>query len=39
VTGTILPAREHRFVRESVPAQFSQGETRTLGDSTGRPRG
>ena len=39
VTGTILPAREHRFVRESVPAQFNQGETRTLSDTLGRPRG
>jgi outer membrane PBP1 activator LpoA protein len=39
VTGTISPAREHRFVRESVPAQFNQGETRTLGDPLGRPKG
>jgi outer membrane PBP1 activator LpoA protein len=37
VTGTILPAREHRFVRESLPAQFNQGETRTLGEA--RPNG
>lgn len=39
VTGTIQPAREHRFTREPIPAQFNQGETRTLGDSPGRPRG
>jgi outer membrane PBP1 activator LpoA protein len=39
VTGTISPSREHRFVRESVPAQFNQGETRTLSDTLGRPRG
>ena len=35
VTGTISPARDHRFVRESVPAQFNQGETRTLSDPSG----
>jgi uncharacterized protein len=39
VTGTISPARDHRFVRESVPAQFNQGETRTLSDTSGRPKG
>ena len=33
-----LPAREHRFVRESIPAQFNQGETRTLSDTLGRPQ-
>ena len=39
VTGTIPPARDHRFVRESTPAQFNQGETRTLSDTLGRPNG
>jgi len=39
VTGTISPARDHRFLRESVPAQFNQGETRTLSDPVGRPKG
>jgi uncharacterized protein len=39
VTGTISAARDHRFVRESVPAQFNQGETRTLSDRLGRPNG
>jgi outer membrane PBP1 activator LpoA protein len=39
VTGTISPAREHRFMRESLPAQFNQGETRTLSDTLRRPNG
>lgn len=39
VTGTITLARDHRFLRESVPAQFNQGETRTLSESLRRPNG
>jgi uncharacterized protein len=31
VTGYITMEKDHRYVRESIPAQFSQGEARALG--------
>ena len=36
VTGTITLARDHRFVRESIPAQFSQGEAHVLVNKAAR---
>lgn len=36
VTGYITPERDHRFVRELIPAQFTQGEMRVLDE--GAPR-
>lgn len=39
VTGYITLERDHRYVRESIPAQFAQGETRVLaGPVFGPPR-
>jgi len=36
VTGYITMDRDRRFVRELIPAQFVQGETKTLGDARQR---
>ena len=36
VTGYITLGRDHRFLRELIPAQFSQGETRVLGEGLSR---
>lgn len=36
VTGYITPERDHRFVRELLPAQFTQGGMRILDEATPR---
>jgi outer membrane PBP1 activator LpoA protein len=36
VTGYITMDRDRRFVRELIPAQFVQGETKPLGDARQR---
>ena len=37
VTGYITLGRDHRFLREPIPAQFTQGEMRLLGEGISGP--